>query len=418
MIKRDFHVHLHGCLTAEQLWLIGRDSYKKQSKMLDWYASEYKKAWGRTPNYSSYWASEAGFDLLKQDYIFEHKSDFQKFQAKFNLIIALCSISSDDFAIQEQIIRSVNDHGLDYFEARTLLPFRFSAEEAYTYLKNLSNLVTNLNQELHMKTSIVFSLFRDNVLAEKQYLWIRDFMDKHADLSRVISGIDFAYAEESHPPKDKIALFHKFRKDNQTKRALNLLYHVGESFSDKSIFSAIRWILEVQSLGADRLGHAIALGIDPENYRGSIAKESRSEKIDHLHWLIQNKHELQAYGYDVDSSSLKRQLDNLPSCEEFLFEYHQETICEARLFQKAAAGILKEQQAIIECCPSSNLRIGNIKDPAYHPLKFFHEHKLDVVLGTDDPGIFNIDWKSEAEFAKILLGEAVAQFPPLLAKDH
>ena len=33
LIKLDLHVHLYGCLSAEDLWLIGKDRYKKHAKI-------------------------------------------------------------------------------------------------------------------------------------------------------------------------------------------------------------------------------------------------------------------------------------------------------------------------------------------------------------------------------------------------
>ena len=42
-MKKDLHVHLYGCLSAEDLWNIGKDSYQKRRLMLEWYAQEYQK---------------------------------------------------------------------------------------------------------------------------------------------------------------------------------------------------------------------------------------------------------------------------------------------------------------------------------------------------------------------------------------
>ena len=41
-----------------------------------------------------------------------------------------------------------------------------------------------------------------------------------------------------------------------------MLYHVGENFHDKTVASAIRWIYLAHKMGADRLGHATALGLN------------------------------------------------------------------------------------------------------------------------------------------------------------
>ena len=300
MIKQDLHVHLHGCLSAEDLWNTGKDIYKNQSFMLDWYASEYAKAWGRKPDYRKYWKSESGFDLLKSDYIFSEANHFDRFQANFNLIVALCPITSERFDIQEKIIRNVASQGLEYFEARTLIPFRLNDSEVSSYLHGLCTKVRSLNEELEMETKLVFSLFRDNGLATKHYGQIRAFIEAQPDLSQVISGIDFAFAEEGSPPKSKREFFKRFHADNQTRKPLDLLYHVGESFGDKGMASAVRWIWEAHKMGASRLGHAIALGADPENYKGRLITEPADERLDTIRWLINQRTPLETNGYKVD----------------------------------------------------------------------------------------------------------------------
>lgn len=406
MIKRDLHVHLHGCLSAEQLWNIGKDTYKSRIPMLEWYANEYEKAWGYRPDYIKYWESDSGFDNLRDDYLFSSQGTFDKFQANFNLIIALCNISTDDFFIQGQIIDHVSRSGLEYFEARTLIPFRFNENETFTYLKGLCQTVRDANKQEPLLTKLVFSLFRENSLAKKHYDWIRHFMDIHPDLAEEIVGIDFAYKEEGCPPKDKDLLINQFHIDNKSKKPLKILYHVGESFEDKSIISAIRWIVEAHELGVDRIGHAIALGVDPNNYKNKKVYESVEERIDTINWLLKNKDFLSSFGYKFSPFSLKKELENLRSSSTPIeIEYTSEYINEVDTFQNACIEILKNKSrdVLIETCPTSNFRIGNVKNEKYHPLIKFHRKNLNYVVATDDPGIFDIDWKSEEKYANHLV---------------
>ena len=406
MITKDLHVHLHGCLTAEQLWNIGKDTYKNRTPMLEWYASEYEKAWGRKPKYLDYWESDNGFELLKNDYLFKDQNSFDKFQANFNLIIALCNITSNDFFVQEQIIKDVKESKLEYFEARTLIPFRFDAKESYEYLKGLCKSIKQLNAEGGLTTKLVFSLFRDNDLAKKHYDWIRSFMNMHKDLGEEIVGVDFAYKEEGSPPKSKIDLFKQFHEDNRKYRKLALLYHVGESFEDKGIISAIRWIIEAHELRVDRLGHAIALGVNPENYEGKVIFETVEERSDTLNWMINNRDLLNSHGFKYDFKKTLNELDEIRSGKNRIrIQYDSEYIKEAKSFQKAAFSLLRthETKVTIETCPTSNLRIGQINSLKYHPIINFNKEKINFVVGTDDPGIFDIDWSSEYKFANELL---------------
>ena len=57
-----------------------------------------------------------------------------------------------------------------------------------------------------------------------------------------LTGIDFCFLEEGFPPKDKAELFRAVQtfNDEHPERALAILYHVGESFADKSLESAVR----------------------------------------------------------------------------------------------------------------------------------------------------------------------------------
>ena len=405
MIKQDLHVHLYGCLSAKDLWDIGKDRYKKQHEMLCWYASEYKKAWGYTPKFSEYWEKDSGFESLQSDYHFIKPNNFEKFQANFNLIISLCPIRPDDFSVQEMIIRNVDNAGLEYFEARTVIPHKFSGLDIENYLTGLCKTVRNLNSELKMKTRIAFSLFRDNHLAEESYNQLRSFLRAYPELGSVISGIDFAFAEEGWPPKTKKNLFNRFHLDNQKERPLDLLYHVGESFEDKGIVSAIRWVWEAQHLGATRLGHAIALGVSPENYFGKIIYEPKDERLDTIQWLRLNSGLLKDFGYEVNLKKLTAEEDAIKrhSPKNIKIIYDDTYIEDAKNLQHAVAAILKSKKVIIETCPSSNLRIGQVKTNAYHPLGLFHRMGLNYVTCTDDPGIFAIDWNSEYKLAEDII---------------
>lgn len=401
MLKKDLHVHLYGCLTAEDLWKIGKENYKKQMPLLNWYADEYKNAWGRRPNVCQYWESENGFTLLEQDYVFAERNPFPRFQANFNLIIALCPIRNDRFDIQEKIIRNVDAHGLEYFEARTLVPAKFTKTEVEKYLYGLCQKITKLNAELDMQTRLVFSLFRDNAAALKSYKHIRSFIEAYPDMAKVISGLDFAFTEEGFPPKSKESLFKEFHRDNKEGKKLDLLYHVGESFQDKGIISAIRWIWEADQLGATRLGHAIALGVDPANYKGKIVHEPCEERLDSIHWLIANKQILREHGHCVNQVELssEEKTINKQTAPFVKIKYDDAYIEEAKSLQKAVATILKKNGVLIESCPTSNLRIGQVEKLQFHPLKLFHELGLNYAICTDDPGIFAIDWHTEQKLA-------------------
>tara|TARA_Y100000991_G_C21965859_1_gene346825 strand:- start:203 stop:1420 length:1218 start_codon:yes stop_codon:yes gene_type:complete len=396
-------VHLHGCLKAEDLWTIGKDNYKNQAQQLDWYADEFSKHCGYKPDYQNYWRSENGLSLLKKDFEMLESGNFSQFQAKFNLIIALCPLSFENFYVQEKIIRQQAASGLNLFEARTLIPFSFTSDQAYRYLKGLCQLVSNLNSELPMETRLVFSLFRQNHLALKHYLWIKDFLFHHPVYTNLISGIDFAYDEKGFPPSSKINLIQKIKQDNLKSKPLKILYHVGESFEDKGLLSATRWVFEAFLLGVDRLGHAIALGVDPENYQNIKVEEAHDEYFQTLKFLFNNRNLLFEYGFTADWQMLTEEKDFFSknqSSKIISYTDNYKALC--RDFQRVVGRILKEKRAIIECCPTSNKRLAQIKYPKFHPILFFAKNKISTVLGTDDPGVFCVTYESEYSYKKSL----------------
>ncbi len=85
----DLHVHVHGCLRVEDIYLQG---LKKQanSEQMHWYSLEFFKAYKRHPNVSDYWSGDArsAHAALRLDYCPKDRLTFDQFQASFNLLIA------------------------------------------------------------------------------------------------------------------------------------------------------------------------------------------------------------------------------------------------------------------------------------------------------------------------------------------
>ena len=97
---------------------------------------------------------------------------------------------------------------------------------------------------------------------------------------------------------------HEFN-DHNPQRALVVLCHVGESFTDKSLESAVRWVHEASDLGAHRLGHAIALGIDPGSLETSTRPESVADRRDQLRYDLRHAAGLRKYGVSVTQAAIR-----------------------------------------------------------------------------------------------------------------
>ncbi len=348
-MKQELHLHLYGCLTAKDVFDLGKSVWEKRRNALAWYAQEYEKAWDRKPQWEWYWTHEDGFEKLKKDYEIKTHVNFSQFQASFNLLIALFPLNPEEDSIVRYILERYKHSDLEYAEFRLPFGMSFSKDEEKisSFLTMLANLAFEYESQFVPRFAI--SLPRDNVSMEFQYTCIKNWQKRFPQLSSAIVAIDFCYFEDSSPSTKK-EFFTKVHKDNELnpENALKILYHVGEMFTD--IETSILWVRDAHRFGAHRLGHAIALGIDPDE-----------------------------------------------------FSYSEERKFSIRKLQNTVMQELKEGGAIIESCPRSNLYLGGIRDLRNHPLPRFLKAGLNVVISSDDPGIFDTTLKSEVDFAKRFL---------------
>ena len=73
--------------------------------------------------------------------------------------------------------------------------------------------------------------------------------------------------------------------------------------------------------------------------------------------------------------------------------------------------------AVVEVCPASNRRIGDIGDPDHHPVHRFLEHGVRVVVSTDDPGIFDVTLDQEIDWVVRTAGLTPAERDDLIAES-
>ena len=123
-------------------------------------------------------------------------------------------------------------------------------------------------------------------------------------------------------------------------RALAVLYHVGESFNDKSLESGVRWVHEAAEMGVHRLGHAIALGVSPDLYGVHTRQESVAERVDQLHYDLRHRDGLGEMGVQVDVEAVSEELERLKSMPQedvIEVEYDDGSWIEVRNRQRYAA---------------------------------------------------------------------------------
>jgi adenosine deaminase len=239
------------------------------------------------------------------------------------------------------------------------------------------------------------------------YEMVQQLFDQNPELIPAIVGLDFCFFEEGYPPKTVQKLFERIGRDNQERpeRALGVAYHVGETYFDKSLESAIRWCHEVAEMGARRLGHAIALGLDPAvavaRRPNAHETEPVSERLDQIAYDLAHQDHLLAYGVEVDAAALEKEHAQLSrQAEDGLVErpYTPQRLAAARARQDFVLDRLAKLGTVIETCPTSNLRIGGVPSPAEHPVHRFLRADVNLVISADVPGTFVTPLAAESEW--------------------
>jgi adenosine deaminase len=354
----------------------------------------------------------AEFDQL---FVFgdEDAGSFTKFQAKFDLVTVASRVG---FAYREEehvpealeeianvarmVLEDQAAEGITHAEQR----FFFGREAPLPFVEaGLRALLEVYRDEGRVDASLAASLPRDDPWPQ----WEIVKRLAESELGTHLTGVDFCFVEEGHPPKEKQALFEAVHAHNRERpdRALSILYHVGESFEDKSLESAVRWVHEAAELGAHRLGHAIALGVEPEAYASEEGthrrRESTSERRDQIGYDLRCAEGLARFGVFIDRSALTAELESLEGREEIRdVVYDRLRLHEVRLRQRFAMHEVKRLGAVVEVCPTSNVRIGGLRNHSHHPIHRFAEEGVPFVVGSDDPGIFGTTLVEELAWAQ------------------
>ena len=410
VLTTDLHVHSYGCLSPKTIAEL-LQTHTPTAERIAWYTSEFAKAYGRTPEYSKYLSD---YQALEYDYLVNRPVSFAQFQASLNLVIALfpATPAQTSFVLEKAMEQDV-DEGLSYVEYRNYLPEGGSAADIATYLSGYCTAARKF-QSSTFTPAIIASVSRQNVHLRSQLVAIRRWQQDHPDLSEWLVALDFCGAEEPHPPHEKEAIFKNFLAENadDPKSSLALTYHVGETYENRTLMSAMRWVWQAAQLRAHRLGHATALGMNPKSLLGQTVSEPRSERGSHLRWLIESQDWLAEYGYQVAVVHCQKELLDLETRRENVnITYTEDLVDDCWQLQEALMRALKESHGhlVIESCPSSNLILAKIADPADHPLPRFLENGLKVCIGRDDPGIFGCTLQHEASIARDRFGLTTEQ---------
>lgn len=267
-------------------------------------------------------------------------------------------------------------------------------------------------------------------------------------LRRWITGFDAAGNERDNPPRVFAPAYRYLQYVNQSYRpkhrhdpgmALRFTYHVGEDYDD--LLSALRHMDETSQLllpkrAGGRLGHALALGEDPELFyrmRATHREVKLGTHILDLIWAWGKLHEHGALNQflwlEEKLAKLIKSVDVNAECSSgVLADTYRKMWIEEDCNHKRAPfseeallhglnlhnmgttylsieatskwlqltshlqQLLRHQLAkkpiTIEANPTSNLIVGSFKDYTLLPYQRLVNDRLAVSLNTDDPGMF------------------------------
>ena len=412
----DLHTHLYGCIhSADFLEFL-------KSRQVDWtaYRRDYERVYGVRPPIadivercsSGVAGSDAEFDRL---FVFgdADAGNFDRFQAKYDMLnhgsdwagfsqgeLQFPALVDQAGLFIHKIIARQRRQNVGYIEQRMNLHPEFTRAQSSEFILAILRSYAEY-EDSDIQARLAISLPRDDPWPEWEVV-------REAALGpygHLLTGVDFCYLEEGYPPRDQRAFFDEVIDFNHRhpERALAILYHVGESFHDKSLESAVRWVHEAAEFGAHRLGHAIALGVDPGLYGKHVRSETVAERIDQLEYDLRHREGLSKCGVLVDASVVTEELERIgamPSSHRLTIKYDDVQLDEVRQRQRYAIGCIRALGSVIEVCPTSNRRIGGIASPERHPVKRFIADDAPFIIASDDPGIFGITLADEIAWVK------------------
>ncbi|MEI8026574.1 MAG: hypothetical protein WCI18_09515 [Pseudomonadota bacterium] len=387
MLLYDHHVHAFGCLQPEDLWNYLHKTGRERKGALDWYAQTYELAFLEKPDWEK-WLSSPSLEDFSRFYLCKAPLNFAQFQAKFNLIIALCDLGPKSIDLLEFAMERHALEGLRQVEYRFPVPVRLSQVDMYAYFELVSQLLQKVNERHRgqFTATAAFTLPREIAWYPLHYQWLRLWMEKHAKKALFFTAIDFSYFEENDEILEKQDFFSQIKEDNfqNPDLALAILVHVGETFESIPAGLSMLRVLEAAMLGADRIGHGSVLGFSFE--QNLLRPQIQTMSHETLQG-IQSR--MKAHGLTWDYE-LKDQA--IVEEQRMLSELQEQVLL-----------LVKKAKTPFEHCPSSSSRLSGSQKST---LGAFLRHKIDTVICSDDPGLFNTTLQNEFHLAS-------HQFPDL-----
>ncbi|MCC6581049.1 MAG: hypothetical protein IT440_11465 [Phycisphaeraceae bacterium] len=404
--RTELHVHMGGRLTWRDLLELGASCYEQ----IDW--SPYQGDEDPSQLFRHALTGDANaIARFRQACVMSDADggDFSRFILHFSFGICVmrhyARVLGQHRDLVLHLTRTDKTQGMRYVEYRAMLGLDVSDPDGFLRFHTLN--AESLRDASDERTTFRYLISLPRTMPMDSYSLVRRLLSERPDLVPTIVGLDFCHVEEGHPPKHIRPLMAQLERDNAADPAtsLGVVYHVGESFFDKSLESAVRWCHEAATMGARRLGHCIALGLDPAvalaRREGAHETDLVNERIDQIAWDLQHAAKLREYGVFVDENELRREGQALleTSPEAYVQRpYMTQRIEDIRRRQTFVLDELARLNVVIETCPTSNLRIGGVPDPASHPIHRFLKSNVPLAVGADDPGVFDVTLADELDW--------------------
>lgn len=367
----DRHLHLYGALTPRQALELA------QGHAVDWgwLAGRWHEAGLAPPDFAAlarrHAAGEGDADRELAEALAAGPAGFAAFQARYDLVIA-CSRWANgrhdrwSHETAEEIDRvCALAAARGPAEVRVLLPGTASdawAEAALTHLATAT--------ERH-GLRLALSLPRSAPL--RHWPLVAAAIARHGG----ITGIDLCGVEDE--PSDHATLAAAIAA---CPRRPAFLVHVGEQLRAVQPLTAVRRVWDAVALGADRLGHALAVRLDPSAWPSTPAWERVDERRARLAWL-----QWQADDLGLDADAIDRGLADLATrdpASQLAAEPPDPGLL--RACQDAVLARIRQAGRTIEVCPTSN-RVVSGAPVSAHGIERLRAAGVSWVVGSDDPGI-------------------------------
>ena len=377
---------------------------------------------------------------------------------------------------------------LPMYEAKTYyyqdeLETRIAPQSQYYKLRNKYNLIEKINRQHNSSIAeyrIIYHFIKKkekrckrigicrnyHVRAEikKQALAIHKLLLKREHalkfeprfkgyVAERVVGIDAANSELFCRPE---VFAQAFKRLSSFK--IGFTFHVGEDFYDiaDGLRAIDEAILFLKLKRGDRLGHCLALGIQPQIYYSEhdyhlaipyqvLIDDMVWLKMKSMEWNVVIPPRVEKQIMDIfNSASLGQsmsdyyaamrlrkedpyKIDDKSVSHKIYNDYHYnfnlrkrgevvedfivypEYVSFIEAIQHKMTECIERLQLVIECCPSSNVKIGRLKRFDQHPIFTFcsvkngNNHNLPVTVNTDDLGIFYTSLPREFELLTLAL---------------